>query len=117
MWPRKETNDFALPSELRRNLRSPSSGDRIFCPKGLHEMKSRSITSSIVAGAILFTQAATVCGQDLNVYRGNQVPPQVEKIYERGLHYLVASQAEDGSFPGAYGNEAATAGLAMLAIL
>jgi len=47
-------------------------------------------------------------GQDLNVYRGTQVPPQVERIYERGLQFLTAAQNEEGSFPGQYGSEAAT---------
>ena len=54
--------------------------------------------------------------QDLNVYRGTQVPPEVERIYERGLHFLVAAQTEEGTFPGNYGNEPATAALAMLAM-
>lgn len=54
--------------------------------------------------------------QDLNVYRGTQVSPQVERIYERGLQYLVATQTEEGSFPGNYGSEAATAGMAMMAM-
>ena len=55
--------------------------------------------------------------QDLNVYRGTQVPPQVERIYERGLQFLVTSQNETGGFPGNYGNEPATAAMAMMAAL
>ncbi len=54
--------------------------------------------------------------QDLNVYRGTQVSPQVERIYERGLRFLVATQNAEGSFPGNYGTEPATAALAMLAM-
>jgi len=54
--------------------------------------------------------------QDLNVYRGTQVAPQVERIYEHGLQYLVKTQADDGSFPGNYGHEPATAALSMLAM-
>ena len=55
--------------------------------------------------------------QDLNVYRGTQVPPAVEKIYEHGLRYLVQSQSEDGGFSGGqYGTEPATPALAMLAM-
>ncbi len=56
-------------------------------------------------------------GQDLNVYKGTQVPPQVEKIYARGLQFLMSSQNEDGSFPGNYGNEPAVAALAMMSML
>ncbi|MDB6152362.1 MAG: Squalene-hopene cyclase-like protein [Chthoniobacteraceae bacterium] len=55
--------------------------------------------------------------QDLNVYKGTQVPPQVEKIYEHGLQYLVRSQNEEGSFPGNYGSEPAVAALAMMSML
>jgi len=54
--------------------------------------------------------------QDLNVYRGTQVAPQIEHVYEHGLQYLVGCQTEDGTFPGNYGHEAATAALAMLAM-
>jgi len=55
--------------------------------------------------------------QELNIFRGTQqVPPEVERIYERGLHFLVASQNDEGSFPGNYGSEPATAALAMLAM-
>jgi hypothetical protein len=66
----------------------------------------------------LFTLALALPlrAQDLNVYRGTQVPPEVERIYERGLHYLVAAQNDEGSFPGNYGNEPATAALAMLSM-
>jgi hypothetical protein len=69
---------------------------------------------------ILATAAGFFCasapGQDIAVYRGAQVSPDVERIYERGLSFLAASQADDGSFPGNYGSEPATAALAMLAM-
>ncbi len=55
--------------------------------------------------------------QDLNVYRGTQVPPQVERIYERGLQFLTATQSVEGTFPGNYGGEPATAAMAMMAAL
>ena len=61
-------------------------------------------------------QAEPLRAQDLNVYRGTQVAPEVECVYERGLHYLVESQAEDGTYPGNYGHEAANAALSMLAM-
>ena len=47
--------------------------------------------------------------QDIAVYRGAQVSPEVERIYERGLSFLAAAQTEDGGFPGNYGAEPATA--------
>jgi hypothetical protein len=68
---------------------------------------------------IIAIAAASVCGsarsQDIAVYRGAQVPPEVERIYERGLSFLTTAQTEDGGFPGNYGAEPATAALAMLA--
>ncbi len=64
--------------------------------------------------AVLLT--GPLCAQDLNVYRGTQVPPEVERVYERGLEYLVKNQTEDGSFAGNYGHEPATAALTMLAM-
>ena len=62
----------------------------------------------------LLTQAGQA--QDMNVYRGTQVSPQVERVYEKGLQFLVTSQNEDGSFPGTYGTEPATAAMAMMAM-
>ncbi len=59
---------------------------------------------------------ATVRAQDMNVYRGTQVSPQVERIYERGLQFLIAAQNEEGSYPGNYGSEPATAAMAMMAM-
>ena len=74
-------------------------------------MKFYAIIRTAAAALALSAQA-----QDINVYRGTQVPPEVERIYERGLQYLVAAQNEDGSFPGNYGNEVATPAMAMMAM-
>lgn len=71
---------------------------------------------AILAAAILAFQQWQGEAQDLNVYRGAQVPAEVERIYERGMQFLAAAQNEDGSFAGQYGNEAATPALAMLAL-
>jgi hypothetical protein len=39
---------------------------------------------------------------DFQVYRGTQVPPEVERIYEKGLKWLVAAQIRTtGRFPRA----------------
>ena len=65
---------------------------------------------------LLFTAPAMVLAQttDFQVYRGTQVPPEVERIYEKGLKYLVASQNAEGLFPGQYGNEPGVVGLALM---
>jgi hypothetical protein len=67
-----------------------------------------------IAGVLFLT--LPLQAQDLNVYRGTQVAPEVERIYERGLEFLSKSQADDGSFPSNYGHEPACAALAMLAM-
>ncbi|HEY3897031.1 MAG TPA: prenyltransferase/squalene oxidase repeat-containing protein [Chthoniobacter sp.] len=66
--------------------------------------------------AVLLTPVLGLQAQDLNVYRGTQVPPEVERVYEHGLDYLVKAQGDDGAFPGNYGHEPATAALTMLAM-
>ncbi len=66
----------------------------------------------ILAGSLL-----TASAQDLKVYRGAQVSPEVERIYTKGLKFLMNNQQDDGSFPGNYGSEPAIASLAMLAML
>lgn len=47
--------------------------------------------------------ASAASAQDPSLRFGGQIPPEVDTIYERGLTWLVASQAEDGSWKG--GNE------------
>ncbi|MEQ1852627.1 MAG: prenyltransferase/squalene oxidase repeat-containing protein [Chthoniobacteraceae bacterium] len=54
---------------------------------------------------------------DFQVYRGTQVAPEVERIYEKGLKYLVAAQNADGSLPGQYGTEPGVVGMALMAFL
>ena len=55
--------------------------------------------------------------KDFQVYRGTQVPPEVERIYEKGLRFLLRSQNDDGSFPGQYGTEPGVVGFALMALL
>ena len=54
---------------------------------------------------------------DFQVYRGTQVPPEVERIYEKGLKWLVTAQNADGSFPGQYGTEPGVVGFALMTML
>ncbi len=60
---------------------------------------------------------AATSGADFQVYRGTQVPPEVERIYEKGLRFLIASQNADGTFPGQYGTEPGVVGFAIMAML
>ncbi len=77
---------------------------------------SSSIRVCCAAMATVSFAASAGHAQDLNVYRGIQVSPQVERVYEKGLQFLVANQTEEGSFPGNYGSEPATAAMAMMAM-
>lgn len=71
---------------------------------------------AVVLLASMIGSGPLVAQQDLTVYRGTQVPPQVERMYERGLKFLKKSQNDDGSFAGTYGTEPALAALVMLAM-
>jgi len=68
---------------------------------------------------LLAISSPLACAQttDFQVYRGTQVPPEVERIYEKGLKYLVSAQNADGSFPGQYGNEPGVVGMALMCFL
>lgn len=74
----------------------------------------------LLAGIALIAapQAALVAQTtDFQVYRGTQVPPEVERIYEKGLKFLVSAQNSDGSLPGQYGSEPGVVGMAMMSML
>jgi hypothetical protein len=55
--------------------------------------------------------------KDFQVYRGTQVSPEVERIYEKGLRFLLRAQNDDGSYPGQYGTEPGVVGFALMALL
>jgi hypothetical protein len=61
--------------------------------------------------------SAASAATDFQVYRGTQVPPEVERIYERGLKYLNSAQNADGSLPGQYGTEPGVVGFAIMSML
>ncbi len=54
--------------------------------------------------------------QDPSLRYGGQIPPEVDAIYEHGLAWLVANQAEDGSWPGNNQGPAVT-GICLMAFL
>jgi hypothetical protein len=79
------------------------------------------LAASCMAPAVVMAQApsASAAGNttDFKVYRGTQVPPEVERLYEKGLKFLVSSQNADGSFPGQYGTEPGVVGFAVMSML
>jgi len=54
--------------------------------------------------------------QDSTLRYGGQIPPEVDTIYEHGLAWLVANQAQDGSWPSNYQGPAVT-GICLMAFL
>ena len=81
-------------------------------------MNIRILTLTILSALPLAAQnPAADAAKDFQVYRGTQVPPEVEKIYEKGLRYLMRAQNDDGSFPGQYGTEPGVVGFALMALL
>ena len=68
---------------------------------------------------VFVATAPVLCAQttDFQVYRGIQVSPEVERIYEKGLKYLSTAQNADGSFPGQYGLEPAVVGMSLMTFL
>lgn len=73
--------------------------------------------ASILGHAVADQPPAATSVTDFKVYRGTQVPPEVERIYEKGLKFLVSAQNADGSFPGQYGSEPGVVGFAIMSML
>lgn len=81
-------------------------------------MNIRILTLTILSALPLVAQNPTADAvKDFQVYRGTQVSPEVERIYEKGLRYLLRAQNDDGSFPGQYGTEPGVVGFALMALL
>jgi hypothetical protein len=52
------------------------------------------------------------------IFSGTEtVPPEVEKMYLKGVKFLVAAQNTEGTWPNQYGSEPAVVGLCVLSIL
>ncbi len=49
---------------------------------------------------IIGVNQRAVCAQDTELRFGEDVPPEVEEVYQRGLNWLVENQAEDGGWSG-----------------
>ncbi len=58
---------------------------------------------------------ATGTTQDSSIRLGNEIPPEVDTIYERGLAYLARTQGEDGSWRSR--SEHGITGLCLMAFL
>ena len=81
----------------------------------LHHLLRR--TRVLAAGLILaLATAGTTRAQDFLNVQAEPVPPEVERIYQHGLDFLVATQETNGSWADSQ-NNVGIVGLAVLAIL
>ena len=56
-------------------------------------------------------------GQDLFAYHGDPIPADIERMYIKGLDYLVKTQAANGTWAASKGSEPGVVGIAVLAML
>jgi hypothetical protein len=66
---------------------------------------------------VAFIMLKVAFGQDLLRRQNDQIPLQLEQMYERGLKYLATSQTEEGCWSEAYGSDPGVVGLAVIAFL
>jgi hypothetical protein len=76
--------------------------------------KASSFLVAALAGCIML--ASPVRAQ-LFTFESENVPPEVERIYMKGLQFLVKTQKSEGTWPGSYGSDPGVVGLAILSIL
>ncbi len=84
-------------------------------------MKTRALLSHLLTGALAWGIANTAfdlpCrAQDPTLRFGGQISPDVDAIYERGLRWLAANQAADGSWQANYQGNGVT-GICLMAFL
>ena len=75
----------------------------------------RTITSLIALSGVLVTSMPSAFAQ-LTVQQ-QAIPRQVDRMYIKGLDYLLKNQKADGSFKGSYGNEVATYAFCIMSAL
>jgi hypothetical protein len=72
----------------------------------------------ITFGLLFFIAASPVRAQELFIEQSDVSAAEVDRIYQRGLQYLLRTQTADGRWPDShYGSEPAVVGLAITAML
>jgi prenyltransferase beta subunit len=67
--------------------------------------------------AFAFFQAQNAQSQTLFSQNEDVIPPELDRVYVKGLKFLAKSQKPDGSWPHQYGTEPAVVALSVLSIL
>jgi len=70
-----------------------------------------------IAGALSLLGAVQAPGQASMLYQGDQIPPHVEAMYNRGIQFLISTQTEAGSWPDSQGQGPGVAGAALMALM
>ncbi|MEI7732606.1 MAG: prenyltransferase/squalene oxidase repeat-containing protein [Verrucomicrobiota bacterium] len=72
----------------------------------------------LMLALLLGVGAPAVRGQLLDAEEGvDPIPPEVERMYKKGLDWLVKNQSSDGVWKDTYGNNPGVVGLAVVAML
>lgn len=68
-------------------------------------------------GAVLFLQCGFAQAPMSGLQVGQEIPPELEEMYNRGLAYLAGTQTAQGNWEGSYDQQPGVVGLAVLAFL
>lgn len=85
----------------------------------MRKMANSLVTRIAVAAACIGLMPCAQAAQQLFEGNGEGVPPEVERMYVKGLQFLVQTQGPDGNWTGAdsYGSQPAVVALSMLAMM
>lgn len=79
-------------------------------------MKQKIITAALLL-CLLGAPVLTARAQELFSQDEDVIPPELDRVYVKGMQYLVKTQSADGSWAGQYGNQPAVVALSLLSIL
>ncbi len=71
----------------------------------------------LLCGLFCLAALRPATGQDIFSYHGDPIPADIERMYIKGLDYLVKTQAANGTWAASKGSEPGVVGVAVLAML
>ena len=66
---------------------------------------------------LFFAAALSLPAQEIFEEEQDSIPPEVERMYRKGLDYLVKTQTATGNWPDVYGSQPGVVGLSVVAML